>query len=110
MSLWLVKCLVMAGGLGAWFWTQAWLARRPLPEGLQDRVHDLTAPLHRRLVDSPRAANALLAFTSPLIDLAPRSIQRVRVAGCSRPAPRQPGRRAAAWERLIRGSSGGRGM
>ncbi len=70
MSLWLVKCVVMAGGLGAWFWTQAWLARRPLPDGLQDRVHDLTAPLNRWLLDSPRAANALLVFTSALIDLA----------------------------------------
>ncbi len=70
MSLWLVKCIVMAGGLGAWFWTQAWLARRPLPSGLQDRVHELTAPLHRWLFDSPRAANALLVVTSALIDLA----------------------------------------
>ncbi|HEX7054942.1 MAG TPA: phosphatase PAP2-related protein [Burkholderiales bacterium] len=70
MSLWLLKCLVIAAALGAWFRTQAWLARRPLPEGLHDRVHELTAPLHRRLSEAPRAADALLVFTSALIDLA----------------------------------------
>lgn len=81
MSLWLVKCLVVAGGLGAWFWTQAWLARRPLPDGLQDRVHDLTAPLNRWLLDSPRAANALLVFTSALIDLAGIALLAAAVLG-----------------------------
>jgi hypothetical protein len=83
MSLWLVKCLIMAGGLGAWFWTQRWLARRPLPEGLQDRVHDLTAPLNRWLLDSPRAANALLAFTSALIDVAGLALLATSLFGAS---------------------------
>jgi hypothetical protein len=71
MTPWLLKCLLIAGGLGAWFWTQAWIARRPLPQGgIQDRVHDLTAPLNRWLNAHPRHANALLIGTSGLIDVA----------------------------------------
>lgn len=71
MTLWLIKCLVVAGGLGAWFWSQAWLAKRPLAGGgMQDRVHDLTAPLNRWLLDHPRHASALLIGTSALIDIA----------------------------------------
>ncbi len=71
MTPWLLKCLVIAAGLGAWFWTQAWLARRPFPSGgLQDRVHDLTQPVNRWLLAHPRHANALLASTSALIDIA----------------------------------------
>ncbi len=81
MSLWLLKGIVMAGGLGAWFWTQAWLARRPLPDGLQDRVHDLTASLNRWLLESPRAANTLLVFTSALIDLAGVALLAASVLG-----------------------------
>jgi hypothetical protein len=70
MTLWLIKCLIVAGGLGAWFWTQAWLAKRPLAGGgLQDRVHDLTAPLNRWLLEHPRRADALLIGTSALIDI-----------------------------------------
>ena len=70
MTLWLIKCLVVAGGLGAWFVTQAWLAKRPLAGGgLQDRVHDATAHLNGWLHDHPRCANALLIGTSALIDI-----------------------------------------
>jgi len=70
MTLWLIKCLVIAGGLGAWFWTQAWLAKRPLlGGGLQDRVHDVTASPNRWLLDHPRHADALLIVTSALIDI-----------------------------------------
>jgi hypothetical protein len=70
MTLWLIKCLVIAAGLGAWFATQAWLARRPLTgSGMQDRVHDLTEPLNRWLAAHPRHADALLIFSSALIDI-----------------------------------------
>jgi len=42
MTLWVLKCVAVAGGLGAWFLTQAWIGKRPFPSGeLQDRVHDL---------------------------------------------------------------------
>jgi hypothetical protein len=61
---------VVAAGLGGWFLTQAWLAKRPFPSGgLQDRVHDWTAPLNHWLIEHPRHANALLITTSALIDL-----------------------------------------
>lgn len=71
MTPWLLKCLLIAAGLGGWFWTQAWIARRPLASGgLQDRVHDLTEPLNRWLLDHPRHANLLLIVTSALIDIA----------------------------------------
>jgi hypothetical protein len=71
MTLWVLKCLVIGAGLAGWFWTQAWLARRPFPSGgLQDRIHELTAPLNRRLLDSPREANVLLIITSAMIDVA----------------------------------------
>jgi hypothetical protein len=71
MMLALAKCVLIAVGLGAWFWSQAWIARRPFPEGgLQDRVHDLSAPLHRWLLAHPRHADGLLIVTSALIDIA----------------------------------------
>jgi len=71
MSAWLLKCLLIAAGLAAWFWTQAWIARRPFPEGgLQDRVHELTEPMNRWLLAHPRHADVLLVFTSALIDVA----------------------------------------
>ena len=70
MTLWLLKCLLVAGGLGAWFLTQAWIAKRPFPSaGLHDRVHDLTAALNGWLLEHPRHANLLLIVTSALIDV-----------------------------------------
>jgi hypothetical protein len=70
MTLWLIKCLVIVAGLGAWFATQAWLAKRPLAgAGMQDRVHDLTEPMNRWLASHPRHADALLIFSSALIDI-----------------------------------------
>ena len=67
---WLSRSLLIALSLGAWFWTQALLARRAFPEGgLGDRLHELTAPWNRYLGAHPRAANALLIATSALIDL-----------------------------------------
>jgi hypothetical protein len=70
MTLWVLKCVAVAGGLGAWFLTQAWIGKRPFPSGaLQDRVHDVTAPLNRWLLDHPRHADALLIATSALIDI-----------------------------------------
>lgn len=71
MTPWLLKCLLIAGGLAAWFWTQAWIGRRPFTSGgLQDRVHDLTEPMNRWLLANPRHANVLLITTSALIDVA----------------------------------------
>ena len=70
LAAWSLRALLVAIGLVAWFWTQAWIARRGFPEGrIGDRVHDLTAPLHRALLAHPRWADALLIATSALIDL-----------------------------------------
>jgi hypothetical protein len=64
------RALLVALGLGGWFWTQALIAKRAFPEGrIGDRLHDLTAPLHRFLLAHPRTANRVLIATSALIDL-----------------------------------------
>ncbi len=72
MSLpqWLLRAACVAVGLGAWYRTQAWIARRGFPEGrIGDRLHDLSAPLNRFLGGHPRWADRLLVSTSALIDL-----------------------------------------
>ena len=71
MILWLIKCGFIVAGLGAWFWTQAWLAKRPFPaDGIGDRVHDMTASWNSWLHEHPRSADKLLIATSALIDIA----------------------------------------
>jgi hypothetical protein len=67
---WILRGLLMALALGAWFWTQALIGRRAFPEGrIGDAVLDLTAPLNRYLQDHPKWADRLLVVTSVLIDL-----------------------------------------
>jgi hypothetical protein len=69
VPLWALRALFVAVGLGLWFWTQALIAKRAFPEGrIGDRILDLTAPLHRFLLDNPHWANRLLIGTSALID------------------------------------------
>ena len=70
LPLWAAKAMVVVLGLAGWFATQALIARRAFPEGrIGDRLHVWTAPLHRRLREYPRRANALLIATSAVIDL-----------------------------------------
>ena len=70
LAAWSLRALLVAVGLVAWFWTQAWIARRGFPEGrIGDLIHDLTAPLHKTLLAHPRRANVVLIATSALIDL-----------------------------------------
>jgi len=65
-----LRALLVALGLGGWFWTQALIAKRAFPEGrIGDRLHDLTAPLHLFLLAHPGTANCVLIATSALIDL-----------------------------------------
>jgi PAP2 superfamily C-terminal len=67
---WVARVALVATGLAGWFWTQARLARRPLPEGrIGDRILDWTAPWNRSLQEHPRRAGALLIATSAVIDL-----------------------------------------
>jgi hypothetical protein len=55
-----------------WFLAQAWLGRRPPMDSLAagDAAHRLTAAAHSALHRHPQRANALLAGSSLLIDLA----------------------------------------
>lgn len=67
---WALRAALVVASLGLWHWTQAQLAKRGFPEGrIGDRLLDLTAPLHRFLLEQPRWADRLLVFTSALIDL-----------------------------------------
>lgn len=63
----------IAAGLGLWFFTQALLARRqPTTDAaavISDGIHQLTAPIHRKLLENPRLADALLISSSLVIDL-----------------------------------------
>ncbi len=64
VPLWVVRAGLVAGGL------VALIGKRAFPEGrIGDAILDLTEPLNRRLREQPRLANALLIFTSALIDL-----------------------------------------
>ncbi len=70
-----VRVAVIAVSLGLWYWTQWLLARRqPATNGpdagaIHDGIHQLTAPINRRLLDHPRRADALLISSSLVIDL-----------------------------------------
>jgi hypothetical protein len=66
----LVRAAGVAAALALWFWTQRLIGRKaPTGQGIGDRLHDLTEPLHAWLTASPRAANAALIATSGFIDL-----------------------------------------
>jgi len=67
---WVARVLLVTAGLGAWFWTQALIAKRAFPDGvIGDAVHEWTAPLNAFLGRNPGWANRLLVATSALIDL-----------------------------------------
>jgi hypothetical protein len=70
LPLWVVRAGLVAITLGLWFWSQALIGRRAFPEGrIGDGLLDLTAPIHRFLLDNPKWADRLLIFSSLLIDL-----------------------------------------
>jgi hypothetical protein len=61
---------LVALALLGWFWSQALIASRGLhADAIHDLIHDLSAPLHRYLEATPRAAQALLIVSSAFIDL-----------------------------------------
>ncbi|MFI5092317.1 MAG: phosphatase PAP2-related protein [Candidatus Acidiferrales bacterium] len=63
------RVVITALALGIWFWTQSLIARRAAPaSGVGDALHTLTAGLNSYFYHSPFAANALLIFSSALID------------------------------------------
>ncbi|MCE5229141.1 hypothetical protein LLG95_06045 [bacterium] len=60
----------IGAGLVLWFWTQKLIGAKSAPcDGVGDRVHEWTAPLHKWLFDRPRTANLLLIASSGGIDL-----------------------------------------
>jgi hypothetical protein len=68
--LWLLRALLIAASLAAWFWTQSLIGKRAFPEGrIGDGLLDLTAVFHRYLLEHPAWADRLLIASSALIDL-----------------------------------------
>lgn len=69
-TLWVVRVLVIAAALAAWYWSQKLLGQRQAPEAhIDDRVHAWTASLNRALHAHPRRANGVLIVSSAMIDL-----------------------------------------
>lgn len=65
-----LRTVAVAIGLALWFGTQRLLARRtPSTDGICDRIHQWTAPLHDQLTANPRAAHVVLIASSAGIDL-----------------------------------------
>jgi hypothetical protein len=63
------RIVLTAIALGIWFWTQSLIAGRPVPaSGVGDALHAMTAGLNFYFYQSPTAANALLIFSSAVID------------------------------------------
>ena len=66
----LIRIVLAAAGVGAWFGTQALIGAKPVPtSGIVDRLQLLSAPLNQYLIDTPSVANGLLIVSSALIDL-----------------------------------------
>lgn len=58
-----------AVAIALWFWTQSLIGSRALPvSGIGDGLHSLTASFNAYLQHAPSAADALLIFSSALID------------------------------------------
>lgn len=70
MPLWVLRAALVAITLGLWFWSQALIGRRAFPDGrIGDRLLDVSAPIHRFLLENKRWADRLLIFSSLLIDM-----------------------------------------
>jgi hypothetical protein len=65
-----IRLLLVIGGLGIWFWTQALIGTRVFPEDrIGDRLHEWSAPMNTFLNGHPTTADALLIASSALIDV-----------------------------------------
>ena len=61
---------LVGAALVLWFWTQRLIGRKAAPaEGVGDRLHDWSAPLHGWLAAHPRAADGTLIVSSACVDL-----------------------------------------
>ncbi|PWT90637.1 MAG: hypothetical protein C5B54_06750 [Acidobacteria bacterium] len=69
-KMWIIRLLIIAIGIGGWFWTQSLIAKRGFPAGIiGDNLHALTSPLNDYLVQHASVTNALLIVSSGFIDL-----------------------------------------
>jgi membrane-associated phospholipid phosphatase len=75
---WLARSILVAIGLGLWFFTQSLIGTRPLdpednaagiPLTRGDSLFNLTAPINAYLHDNPHSADALLIASSAVIDV-----------------------------------------
>jgi hypothetical protein len=65
-----VRVGLTVAALVIWFWTQSLIGARGVPpSGIEDRIHNVTAPANLYLHDHPAAANVLLVLSSGIIDL-----------------------------------------
>ncbi len=65
-----VRVGFVALALVVWFWSQRVIsAKAPANNGVGDRIHDWSAPLHRWLLANTRATNLTLIITSLFVDL-----------------------------------------
>ncbi|MBZ5679155.1 MAG: sphingomyelin synthase family protein [Acidobacteriia bacterium] len=65
-----IRLTVTTVALVIWFWTQSLIGARGLPgAGIGDGLHTATAPANAYLHTHPTAADALLIFSSAIIDL-----------------------------------------
>jgi hypothetical protein len=84
LPLSVLRAVLVPLGLGGWFWTQARIGKRASPNGrIDDRLHDLTAPVHRLLSMRPAWADRLLVATSAWIDLLGISLVALAIFGPS---------------------------
>ena len=67
--LWGIRAVLVAAGLGAWFWTQSRIGSRAYTGGIGDGVLDLLAPVHDYLMGHVGVRNALLISSSLVIDV-----------------------------------------
>jgi hypothetical protein len=68
-SAWWIRAIFVVLGLVIWFWTQSLIGKRAFPsDGIGDGMHQLLAPVHQYLIQNPGSANALLIFSSAMID------------------------------------------
>jgi hypothetical protein len=65
----LLRLLIVAAILAAWFWTQSLLGARSIPAtSITDALQQWTTPLNSYFSANPRAADALLIVSSALVD------------------------------------------
>jgi hypothetical protein len=63
------RALIVAAGIGAWFFTQFLIGgRTPPSEGINDGLHNLLTPLHDLLLAHPSWTNALLIISTAFVD------------------------------------------